>query len=578
MPQIDKILLSIFQRSFKAITDEMSISLTKTTRSPILCEAKDFVTGLYDAKGQMLEQTENLPILSFSLGPVCKKIIEFFGDKIYSGDVIIHNDVFTMGNQNNDVAIFKPIFHEDTLIGWAAAKGHQADIGGAVQGGYNPAATEVWQEALRIPAVKIFEKGKLRKDVWNLIFANIRLQIVEEDIKAQIGACTLGERRLQALIDKYGMECFETHKQELFNSTEQMMKKEIQSIPNGIYEGESRVYYDGKHAGSEFPIHVKITVEDEFITFDFSRTSPQTNGFVNGTFASTSSAITLTFLQMVNPNIPHNEGMIKPLKYVVPEGTILNASYPKATTFGNHLCPQVADSIFKALSSAVPEKVTAGWNHLLCSLFTGIHPDTNRKYVDICFLGMKGGSGALKGDDGYDHIGMIDASGGVLDQDYEMYEQQTPHMILKNEYLTDSAGAGKWHGGLGVETEIRLGGDNTKMVVFGDGDKVPPYGLFGGKESILNKIALVYPDGNEYIALSKDIVDTIQGGTTYYQIASGGGGYGNPKEREIDNVVADVKNEVCSFEKAREDYGVVFEDEEGFKVNKEETYKLRKRD
>jgi len=575
--KIDKILLSIFQRSFKAITDEMSISLTKTTRSPILCEAKDFVTGLYDEKGQMLEQTENLPILSFSLGPVCKKIIEFFGDEIYPGDVIIHNDVFSMGNQNNDVAIFKPIFHKDTLIGWAAAKGHQADIGGAVQGGYNPDATEVWQEALRIPAVKIYEKGKLRKDVWNLIFANIRLQIVEEDIKAQIGACTLGERRLQALIDKYGMECFKAHKQELFNSTEQMMKKEIQSIPNGTYKGDSMVYYDGKHPDTEFPIRVKITVEDESIVFDFSETSPQTNGFVNGTFTSTCSAITLTFLQMVNPNIPHNEGMIKPLKYIVPEGTILNASYPKATTFGNHLCPQVADSIFKALSTAIPDRVTAGWNHLLCSLFTGIHPGTNRKYVDICFLGMKGGSGALEGDDGYDHIGMIDASGGVLDQDYEMYEQQTPHMIIKHEYLIDSAGAGKWRGGLGVETEIKLGGANFKMIVFGDGHEVPPYGLFGGKGSILNRISLIYPDGKEKIPFSKDIVDDIPGGTIYYQTASGGGGFGNPKERDIDKVTTDVKNDVCSYEKAKEDYGVVI-DKEGYVVNEKETKIIREMD
>ena len=572
--KIDKILLSIFQRSFKAITDEMSISLTKTTRSPILCEAKDFVTGLYDNKGQMLEQTENLPILSFSLGPVCKKIIEYFGDEIYPGDVIIHNDVFSMGNQNNDVAIFKPIFLEDVLIGWAAAKGHQADIGGAVQGGYNPDATEVWQEALRIPAVKVYEKGKQRKDVWNLIFANIRLQIVEEDIKAQIGACTLGERRLQALIEKYGVVCFEAHKQELFNSTEQMMKKEIQNIPNGNYEGESMVFYDGRHPGTKFPIKVKITVEDESIVFDFSETSPQTDGFVNGTYTSTCSAITLTFLQMVNPNIPHNEGMIKPLKYIVPEGTILNSSYPKATTFGNHLCPQVADSIFKALSSAIPDRVTAGWNHLLCSLFTGIHPETNRKYVDICFLGMKGGSGALEGDDGYDHIGMIDASGGVLDQDYEMYEQQTPHMIIKHEYLKDSAGAGKWRGGLGVETEIKLGGVNFKMVVFGDGHEIPPYGLFGGKESILNRISLIYPDGKEKVPLSKDIVDDIPGGTVYFQIASGGGGFGNPKERDIDKVIMDVKNDVCSFEKAKEKYGVVI-DKEGFVVNKNETKKLR---
>jgi len=553
---IDKILLSIFQRSFKSITDEMSISLTKTTRSPILCEAKDFVTGLYDAKGQMLEQTENLPILSFSLSPVCKKLLEIYGDEIYPGDVIIHNDVFSMGNQNNDVAIFKPIFHEDRLIGWAAAKGHQADIGGAVQGGYNPNATEVWQEALRIPAVKLHEKGKLRKDVWNLIFANIRLQIVEEDIKAQIGACTLGERRLQALVEKYGIECFEDHKLELFNSTERMMKKEIQLIPNGVYEGGSMVYYDGRHPGTEFPIHVKITVEDESIEFDFSKSSPQTNGFVNGTYASTCSAITLTFLQMIDPNIPHNEGMIKPLRYVVPEGTILNASYPKATTFGNHLCPQVADSIFKALSSAIPDRVTAGWNHLLCSLFTGVHPRTNRKYVDICFLGMKGGSGALEGDDGYDHIGMIDASGGVLDQDYEMYEQQTPHRIIKNEYLKDSAGAGKWRGGLGVETVIRLGADNTTMVVFGDGDKAAPYGLFGGKGSILNKISLKYPDGKELVPRSKDLIEGILAGTVYYQVASGGGGFGNPKERNKEKVVMDVKNEICSEEKAKEDYGI----------------------
>ncbi|NQU05123.1 MAG: hydantoinase B/oxoprolinase family protein [Calditrichaeota bacterium] len=553
---IDKILLSIFQRSFKSITDEMSISLTKTTRSPILCEAKDFVTGLYDAHGQMLEQTENLPILSFSLGPVCKMLIDTYGDEIYPGDVIIHNDVFSMGNQNNDVGIFKPIFHDDKLIGWAAAKGHQADIGGAVQGGYNPNATEVWQEALRIPAVKLYDKGTFRKDVWNLIFANIRLQMVEEDIKAQIGACTLGERRLQALVGKYGIDCFDEHKQELFNSTETMMKKEIESIPNGRYEGESNVYYDGKNLGSVYTVRTVITVEDDEITFDFSTTSPQTNGFVNGTYTSTCSAITLTFLQMVNPDIPHNEGMIKPLRYIVPEGTILNASYPKATTFGNHLCPQVADSIFKALSTAIPDRVTAGWNHLLCSLFTGIHPRTERKYVDICFLGMKGGSGALEGDDGYDHIGMIDASGGVLDQDYEMYEQQTPHRIIKNEFLMDSAGAGKWRGGLGVESIIRLGADDTTMVVFGDGDKAPPYGLFGGKNGILNSISLKYPDGTEKVPLSKDLIEGIPDGTIYHQIASGGGGFGDPRDRDKEKVVMDVKNGVCSEEKAKDDYGV----------------------
>lgn len=558
--KIDKILVSIFQRAFKSITDEMSISLTKTTRSPILCEAKDFVTGLYDAKGQMLEQTENLPILSFSLGPVCKVILEQYGHDIYQGDVIIHNDVFSMGNQNNDVAIFKPIFYENTLVGWSAAKGHQADIGGAVQGGYNPNATEVWQEAIRIPAVKLYEKGKLRKDVWNLIFANIRLQMVQEDIKAQIGACTLGERRLQTFVAKYGLEIFETHKLALFDSTEKMMRSEIKNIPNGIYTGGSMVYYDGKHKGSKFPILTEITVNNEEIIFDFSKSSPQTKGFVNGTYTSSCSAITLTFLQMVNPNIPHNEGMIKPLKYIVPEGTILNASYPAATTFGNHLCPQIADAIFKALGSAIPEKVTAGWNHLLCSLFTGNHPQTGKKYVDICFLGMKGGSGAMKGDDGYDHIGMIDASGGVLDQDYEMYEQQTPHRIVQHEYLCDSGGAGQWRGGLGTVTQIMLKGEDTTMVVFGDGDVEPNYGLFGGKGSVLNKIELTYPDsyrdGKKLIPMSKDMIFGIPDNTLYYQIAGGGGGYGNSKKRDKEKVIQDLKNEVISEEAAEKIYGL----------------------
>jgi len=558
MQKVDQILVSIFQRSFKAITDEMSISLTKTTRSPILCEAKDFVTGLYDEKGQILEQKENLPILSFSLGPVCKMLIEKYADNIYPGDVIIHNDVFSLGNQNNDVAIFKPIFFKDTLIGWSAAKGHQADIGGAVQGGYNPNATEIWEEALRIPAVKIYEKGQLRKDVWDLIFANIRLSMVQEDIKAQIGACSLGERRLQKLVEKYGIDSYRAHKQALFDATEKMMRAEIRSIPNGVYEGESMVYYDGKHAGSTFPIKSHITVNDEDIIFDFSNSSPQTKGFVNGTFTSSCSAITLTFLQMVNPNIPHNEGMVKPLKYIVPEGTILNASYPAATTFGNHLCPQIADSIFKALGPAIPKRVTAGWNHLLCSLFTGMHPLKNQKYVDICFLGMKGGSGALHGVDGYDHIGMIDASGGVLDQDYEMYEQQTPHRIIKHEYLPDSAGAGQWRGGLGVETEILLGADHTKMVVFGDGDKQGAYGLFGGKGSILNKIELNYPDGHQLIPMSKDIIDDIPAGTLYHQIAGGGGGLGNPLERPLELVIKEFENGIISKNEAEKNYGLIF--------------------
>jgi N-methylhydantoinase B len=552
---IDPILASVFARAFKSITDEMSISLQRTTRSPILCEAKDFVTGLYDAEGRMLEQTENLPILSFSLAPVCKYIRRYFGDDLHEGDVIFHNDVFSLGNQLNDVAVYKPIFHRGEIVAWSAAKGHQADIGGAVQGGYNPDATECWQEGLRIPPVKVVERGKLRQDVWDLVFANIRLDIVREDMKAEMGSCVVGERRLLALLDKYGRETFEEVKQYLFESTRKMMEAEIRTIPEGVYEGRATVYYDGKTPGSTYEIRVRITVEDGRIRFDYSDTDPQTTGFVNGTYTSSASATILTFLQMVNPDIPHNEGMVEPIEIVIPEGTILNASYPAATTFGNHLCPPNADAIIRALAPVIPDRVTAGWNQLLCALTTGTDPRTGDKFVDIGFMGLKGGSGAMQGTDGYDHIGMIDASGGVLDQDYEMFEQQTPHRLVRHEYLTDSAGPGRWRGGLGVETRFRIGSDDTTVVTFGDGDVEPAFGLQGGGPGSLNKIELVHPDGETRRLTSKDLVRGVPAGTLYVQHAGGGGGYGDPRRRPAEKVVEEVRNGVISRRAAQQAYG-----------------------
>ena len=572
--KIDPILASVLTRAFKTITDEMSVSMTKTTRSPILCEARDFVTGLYDAEGRMLEQTENLPILSFSLAPVCKYIIDYYGDEIYPGDVIMHNDVFSLGNQNNDVAIFKPIFLEETLIGWSATKGHQADIGGAVRGGYNPNATEVWQEALRIPPVKVYEKGWLRKDVWNLIFANIRLDIVEEDMRAEIGACVVGERRLQKLVAKYGLETFNAHKEHIYASTKKMMEAEIERIPNGTYSGEATVYFDGKTPGSTYQIRVTITVSDRSIVFDYAGTDPQTNGFVNGTYTSSASATILTFLQMVNPDIPHNEGMVEPISILIPEGTILNAAYPAATTFGNHLCPPNADAIMRALAPVIPDRVTAGWNQLLCSLSTGIDPRKNDTYVDICFMGLKGGSGAMKGTDGYDHIGMIDASGGILDQDYEMFEQQTPHILEKHELLTDSAGPGQWRGGLGVETRIRFGGESTQLVTFGDGDIEPAFGLFGGGPGTLNFIELYEMNGDAYTCTTKDLVRGVPEGTLYVQEAGGGGGWGDPKKRPARKVAQEVRDGIISLDQAREAYGVIL-DEQTLELDEEETARVR---
>jgi N-methylhydantoinase B len=337
-----------------------------------------------------------------------------------------------------------------------------------------------------------------------------------------------------------------------------MMQAEIRGIPNGTYYGEGSVYYDGRNVGSKYQIRVAITVEDETITFDYSDTDPQTDAFVNGTYTSSASATVLTFLQMVDPDIPHNRGMVEPLKIIIPEGTILNAAYPKATTFGNHLCPPNADAIIRALAPVIPERVTAGWNNLLCSLSSGSDPRKgDAPYIDILFMGLKGGSGAMRDCDGYDHIGMIDASGGVLDQDYEMFEQQTPHTLIEHEYITDSAGPGRHRGGLGVRTVYEVGGEDTQIVTFGDGDVEPAFGLSGGGCGTLNGIELQYPDGEVVVPRSKDLITGVPAGTIYRQDAGGGGGYGEPSDRPAEVVGREVRDGVISAQVAMDTYRIV---------------------
>lgn len=576
MTTIDPIFASVLQRRLKSITEEIGLTLLRTTRSPILNEARDFATGLYDAKGQMLEQTEYIPVLAFALQPCCEHVIRFFGDEIAPGDVILHNDVFSGGNQNNDVAVFRPIFHGDRLIAWSACKGHQADIGGAVRGGYNPEAREVWQEALRIPPVKIIERGKLRRDVWNMIFANIRLRIVEEDIKAQIGGTLVGERGVLDLVDRYGRDAILNHIEYLYDSSERMVRKEIESIPDGTYRGESYAFYDGVTPGSKMKICVAVTIEGSNVTFDFTGSSPQTPGFVNAPYSSTASALILSFLMLINPDIPHNAGLLRPLKIINPEGSFLNASFPAATTFGNTLTGPTSDAIFRAFAQALPQMVTAGWNRMLGMTVAGIDPRRHRPYVDILFLALKGGSGATRGVDGYDHIGLINCGGGLLAQDYEMFEVQDPHVLMRHEYATDSAGAGRWRGGLGVVTEFQFDGEDLTGIVFGDGvdEEARGFGIFGGAAGSLNEIVITDPDGKTYRPRSKEIVRGIRRGSLFFQHAGGGGGYGNPFDRPIELVVDDVRNGYVSVEAAKHHYGVVL-DAATFAVDRVATEQLR---
>lgn len=558
---VDPIQASVLHRRLKSITEEMGLTLLRTTRSPILSEARDFVTGLYDARGQMLEQTEYIPVLAFAMQPACEHVARFFGDDIHEGDVVLHNDVFSGGNQNNDVAVFRPVFREGRLVAWAACKGHQADIGGAQAGGYNPEAREVWQEALRIPPLKVIERGELRRDVWRMIFANIRYRIVEEDIKAQIGATRIGERAMHELFERFPTATFDACIDYLFSASERMVRREIAAIPDGVYRGESWAFYDGVNDGSRMKIALTVTVAGDELIFDFTGTAPQTPGFVNAPYSATASALLLTFLMLIDPEVPHNAGILRPIRIINPEGSFLNARFPAATTFGNSITGPTSDAIFRAFAQALPKMVTAGWNRQMGFTVTGQDPRHARPYVDILFLALKGGSGATWGADGYDHIGLINCAGGLLAQDYEMFEIHDPHRLVRHEYLIDSAGAGRWRGGLGVETEFVIDGEDVTGIAFGDGleEEARAFGLFGGKAGSINDLTLTYPDATLRRPKAKEIVRGIPRGSVYRQLAGGGGGYGDPLERPLQNVVDDVLDGVLSVEAAREDYGVVLE-------------------
>ena len=278
---VDPILASVLQRRVDAITKEMATLLMRSSRSPIFNEIGDLVTVLFDRHGRTLGQAEFAAIIAFGAQPPLEYILGYYGDGIAEGDVIVHNDVFTGGNQNADTGVYVPIFHDGELVAWAASKGHLADIGGMTAGGYDPEAREVWQEALRIPPVKVYEGGKFRKDVWDLIAANIRLGFVMEDVKSMIGSCVVGQRRLTEVLDRYGVASFDAHMEYVLQASERQVRAEIERWPDGVYHGESEMVSDGLDKTKRYRIACEIRIAGDEITFDFSDSDDQAPGFTN---------------------------------------------------------------------------------------------------------------------------------------------------------------------------------------------------------------------------------------------------------------------------------------------------------
>ncbi len=573
---IDPILASVLQRRLRSITEEMALTLLHTTRSPILSEGRDFATGIYWANGDMLEQTEYTALLGFALQPSLKACIEYFGDDIGPGDVIFHNDVYRSGNQINDLGVFKPIFLGGELVAWAACKAHQADLGGGAPGGYNPDATEIWHEGLRVPPLKMWEGGKLRRDVWDFLFANTRLDIVAEDAKACAGSCNVGERRVLEVLEHYGRDVFDRHMDYIIDGAERIMRSEIAAMPDGVYRGESFLANDGHQEGVRHKVVCTVTIEGDSIKFDYTGSAGPTPGYANAPLHAATSGLMIAVLMNVDPQIPHNAGILRPLEMIFPENSMLNAEFPHATSYGNHLTHQIWEAAVKALAQAIPRSVTAGWNKCYWGMSSGNDRRSGRRYVDFFLFAMKGGSGGTEGLDGSAHLGTVMTGGAMTAQDPEMHEVQTPHRLHHFEFEIDSAGPGRWRGGLGVRSKWTILGQDAKVIMFGQQTEAgeEPFGLFGGKPAGLNTAHLTYPDGRERWPKGHEIIPDADG-AVIEMTASGGGGYGDPRLRPADLIREEVRDEIISIESARRDYGVAL-DPATLEIDEEETARLRK--
>lgn len=564
--KFDPIQTAIIDKRLANITTEMAITLMRTTSSTYL-QARDLCTGILDARGEALGQTEYLQLLMYSLVPQLKSVIAFFGDDIHPGDMFLHNDPFSGGNQLQDVACFRPVFWEGELVFWTAAKGHVSDLGGPVLGGFNPTAQEVWEETIRIPALKLWERGQPRKDIWEMLMANTRMpEFLGRDFKAMAGGCEVGERLLHEQIQRYGLQSFQGQLNDLMDASEEWMRREIEKMPDGEYYGESVTEFNGEHTA-----RLTIRVKGSEIEFDFSGTDEQVEGYINGIYATTHAAVLAIAFMLVDPLMPHNSGSTRPIRIQVPTGTFLNANYPAATVRGNITCNDVVpDCIIRALEQAVPERMFGAWRRSFSPLMGGIDPRTQRPYQSASFLNF-GGAGGAEGADGWSNIGMITAS-GISVPDYEIQELLSPLVILKHEFREDSAGPGRWRGGFGMHTRFRTYADPAVAVNCGTAGH-QPFGILGGKPGAPSSIRFELPDGSTIEGGSNAIYE-LPTDTVVDILGPGGGGYGLPWERPPADVLADAQAGRTSLEAARGEYGVAL-DPETLAIDEEETQQLR---
>jgi N-methylhydantoinase B len=567
----DPILLEVLRNAFEAIADQMALILMRTAHSPIVRDAMDFSTALCDASGRNLAQGLTTPMHLGSFYDAMRHLIGQYEGRIAPGDVFIGNDPYLASGQHlPDIYVIRPLFDAGLLCGWAATIAHHVDVGGLVPGSNSLAAVEIHQEGLRLPFLKLLDRGVENATLIDVIAANVRVpEHVLGDIHAQTTACLAGEREFSALLQRYGVDTVVEYGEALQDYSERMARAAIADIPDGTYRFLDHI--DGLGDNPEpIELRVALIVSGEELTVDWTGTSKQVKGGINTPLSFCKSNVYAALRSVMPPDVPNCHGYTRPIHVIAPEGSLVNARYPAPCGARGITGYRMVDCVFGALASAVPDKVAAdGAGGSTLPSFGGW--SGNKRFVfSECVMGTWGATSKHDGQEGVPHMASNQANVPV-----EMIESDYPIRIERYGFVPDTGGAGRFRGGLGLARDYRVLADDVYFGVRSDKSVHRPHGLAGGGEGA-PAVSRIRSGVND-VALPPMPVKpiTLHKGDVYRHVMAGGGGFGNPLERDAEKVRADVLDGKVTIDHARDAYGVVIMNDAEGRVDIAATRELR---
>jgi N-methylhydantoinase B len=553
--KLDPVIAEIVRNGVIAVTEEMKTNLMRTAYNMIIYEALDFTVGLFTPQGETVSIGIGLPMFIRGMAETVKAKIRHFGlANMRPGDIYVTNDAYITGSHLNHVTLTLPVFHRGDLVGFSCCMAHWIDIGGTLGG----MTTDIFSEGLQIPILRLHDRGKVNDDLVDVIRHNVRLPSrATGDLRAQVTAVKTGERGFLGLIAHYGREPVQAAIAAIMDRSEAAARARTRSIPDGVYEAESFMDDDGITVGKPIPIRVRVTVKGDGMTIDLTEVARQVRGFYNSGITTGHACAQVAYKCLTSPtDYPINDGSFRSLTVIVPPGRVVSATRPAPMRLWMTFPMTIVDTVFKALAPAIPDRVIAGHHaDLLIAQFHGINPKTQEFFIGN-FGPLGGGWGAKRGGDGVSGTVAIN-DGDTHNSPNEQVEAKFPIVVERYALVPDSGGAGRHRGGLGVERVVRARSHVTVNTQI-DRAHCRPWGLDGGGDGKGNAVALrVGGAWKTDFPNAKVLVAQVKAGDAFRLRSGGGGGYGSPLSRPVDDVRNDVRQGYVSVEQAAALYGVV---------------------